>query len=133
MMKLNNKGQSLVLFIVILPIILFMLVLVYDIGNAIYEKNRLSNVNYMVINYALDNEDVSESDIVNLINKNINRLSNIKVIINDDKVNISLSKNIKGVFGRMFDFDLITAYSEYIGYIDNGNKIIEKVGWYYEW
>lgn len=128
MMRLNNKGQSLVLFIVILPIILFMFVLVYDIGNAIYEKNRLSNVNYMVTSYALDNENISESDIVNLINKNVNGLSNIKVIINDDKVNISLSKNIKGVFGRMFDFNLITAYSEYIGYIDNGNKIIEKVG-----
>lgn len=128
MMRLNNKGQSLVLFIVILPIILFMFVLVYDIGNAIYEKNRLSNVNYMVTSYALDNENISESDIVNLINKNVNGLSNIKVIINDDKVNISLSKNIKGVFGRMFDFNLITAYSEYIGYIDNGNKVIEKVG-----
>lgn len=128
MMRLNNKGQSLVLFIVILPIMLFMFVLVYDIGNAIYEKNRLSNVNYMVTSYALDNENISESDIVNLINKNVNGLSNIKVIINDDKVNISLSKNIKGVFGRMFDFNLITAYSEYIGYIDNGNKIIEKVG-----
>lgn len=128
MMRLNNKGQSLVLFIVILPIILFMFVLVYDIGNAIYEKNRLSNVNYMVTSYALDNENISESDIVNLINKNVNGFSNIKVIINNDKVNISLSKNIKGVFGRMFDFNLITAYSEYIGYIDNGNKIIEKVG-----
>lgn len=128
MMRLNNKGQSLVLFIVILPIILFMLVLVYDIGNAIYEKNRLSNVNYMVTSYALDNENISESDIVNLINKNVNGLSNIKVIINDDKVNVSLSKNIKGVFGRMFDFNLITAYSEYVGYIDNGNKVIEKVG-----
>lgn len=128
MMRLNNKGQSLVLFIVILPIILFMLVLVYDIGNAIYEKNRLSNVNYMVTNYALDNKNISESDIVNLINKNVNELSNIKVIINNDKVNISLSKDIKGVFGRMFDFNLITAYSEYVGYIDNGNKIIEKVG-----
>lgn len=128
MMRLNNKGQSLVLFIVILPIMLFMLVLVYDIGNAIYEKNRLSNVNYMVTSYALDNENISESDIVNLINKNVNGLSNIKVIINDDKVNVSLSKNIKGVFGRMFDFNLITAYSEYVGYIDNGNKIIEKVG-----
>lgn len=128
MMRLNNKGQSLVLFVVILPIILFMLVLVYDVGNAIYEKNRLSNVNYMVVNYALDNNDITESDIVSLINRNVNGLSSIKVIINDDKVNVSLSKNIKGVFGRMFNFDLITAYSEYIGYMDNDSKVIEKVG-----
>ena len=57
MIRLNNKGQSLVLFIVIIPIILLVFVLVYDIGTAIYEKNRLSNTSYMVIDYALDNID----------------------------------------------------------------------------
>ena len=41
MLILNNKGQSLVLFVVIMPIILLMFVLVYDIGNAMYEKNKL--------------------------------------------------------------------------------------------
>ena len=40
MLTLNNKGQSLVLFVVIMPIILLMFVLVYDIGNAMYEKNN---------------------------------------------------------------------------------------------
>ena len=58
MLKINNKGQSLVLFIVIIPIILLVFVLVYDIGTAIYEKNRLSNTSYMVIDYALDNNDI---------------------------------------------------------------------------
>ena len=57
---MNNKGQSLVLFVVIMPIILLMFVLVYDIGNAMYEKNKLSNVSYMVIDYALDNMDTTQ-------------------------------------------------------------------------
>ena len=38
MLILNNKGQSLVLFVVIMPIILLMFVLVYDIGNAIMKR-----------------------------------------------------------------------------------------------
>lgn len=129
MMKLNNKGQSLVLFIVIIPIILLVFVLVYDIGTAIYEKNRLSNTSYMVIDYALDNNDsIDENDLISLITKNTDNLSGILVLIDNGKVNIKLTKNIKGVFGRAFNFDLIEAKSEYVGYILDGNKKIDKVG-----
>ena len=55
MIRLNNKGQSLVMFILIIPIFLLIMTLVYDVGNAIYEKNKLSNVSYMTIQYGLDN------------------------------------------------------------------------------
>ena len=37
-MRLNNKGQALVMFVLIIPIILLVLVLIYDIGSALYEK-----------------------------------------------------------------------------------------------
>ena len=47
MLKINNKGQSLVMFVLIIPIFLLILTLVYDVGNAIYEKDRLSNTNYL--------------------------------------------------------------------------------------
>ena len=88
MLILNNKGQSLVLFVVIMPIILLMFVLVYDIGNAMYEKNKLSNVSYMVIDYALDNMDkVDENDLIDLIDKNTNNLSSVSVLIDNGKVN----------------------------------------------
>ena len=49
MLKINNKGQSLVMFVLIIPIFLLILTLVYDVGNAIYEKDRLSNTNYLTI------------------------------------------------------------------------------------
>ena len=51
MLKINNKGQSLVMFVLIIPIFLLILTLVYDVGNAIYEKDRLSNTNYLTIEY----------------------------------------------------------------------------------
>ena len=57
MLKINNKGQSLVMFVLIIPIFLLILTLVYDVGNAIYEKDRLSNTNYLTIEYRLNNID----------------------------------------------------------------------------
>ena len=128
MFKLNNKGQSLVMFIIIIPIFCLILTLVYDVGSAIYEKNRLSNTSYMVIEYGLDNiNSVNENDLIELIQKNTSNLSYISVLIEDTKVEIKLSKDIKGIIGRMFGFNLIEANSHYKGNIINGEKKIERI------
>ena len=42
MFRLNNRGQSLVMFVVIIPIFLLIITLIYDVGNAIYEKSYRS-------------------------------------------------------------------------------------------
>ena len=128
MFKLNNKGQSLVMFIVIIPIFLLIMTLVYDVGNAIYEKNRLSNTNYMVIEYGLDNiDDVSERELIELIQKNIDNLNYVSVNIDDKKIEIILSKDIRGIVGKMFGFDLIRANSQYEGTMINDVKKIERI------
>lgn len=132
MLRLNNKGQSLVMFIVLIPIVLLVFTLVYDVGNAIYEKERLSNTNYMTIEYALDNiNNVNENDLIELIMKNNSGLSSISVIIDNNVINIKISKNIRGIIGKMFDFDLIEARSEYTGKLTSDGKKIERIKWYY--
>lgn len=132
MFSLNNKGQSLVMFIIIFPIFLFIITLIYDVGNAIYEKNSLSNINYIVVEYALLNIDtIREEDIVDLINENDNDVNDISIMIINNSVDITLEKDIKGVFGKIFDFNLTSVRSEYKGeMIDNKTKI-ERVKWYY--
>lgn len=131
MLNLNNKGQTLVMFIILLPILLFVLTLVYDVGNAIYEKDRLSNTNYMVVEYALRNSLVSEDELVELINKNDDDISDITIMMIDNSVTIALTKDIKGVFGKMFGFNLTSVRSEYRGNIIQGEKKIERIKWYY--
>lgn len=128
MFKLNNKGQSLVMFIIIIPIFILILTLVYDVGSAIYEKNRLSNTSYMVIEYGLDNIDsVSESELIELAMNNTNNLSYISIVIEDNMIEIKLSKEIRGIVGKMFGFNLIEANSEYKGTINDGEKKIERI------
>ncbi len=69
MLKLNNKGQSLVLFVVLLPILLFVIVLVVDVGTIMTSKQDLNNINYMMVDYGLDNmgKENIESEITNYI------------------------------------------------------------------
>ena len=40
----NNKGQALVEFVIILPVMLLLIFSIIDFGIVIYEKNNLENV-----------------------------------------------------------------------------------------
>ena len=127
---MNNKGQSLVLFVLILPIIILILVMVIDISKMVLVKNEINNINYMAIDYALDNYDsVIENDInisnkiEELIIKNKNDIKDIMIENNDNKISIKIIyKSDLFVFKNIFSIESI-----YLGYIDNQGKVIERV------
>ena len=101
MINLNNKGQSLVMFVLVIPILLLVFILVIDIGNAFLQKQELDNINYLTIEYGLDN------------------------ISDNNKIIITTKKNITGIFAK--NFKLLEIKSSYSGYIENNKKIIERV------
>ena len=128
MLKINNKGQSLVMFVLIIPIFLLILTLVYDVGNAIYEKDRLSNTNYLTIEYGLNNIDtVTENDLKNLIEQNTSNLKYIYVTIEENQIEIKMEKDEKSIIGKMFNFNLVKIISHYEGKIINNQKEIERI------
>lgn len=128
MLKINNKGQSLVMFVLIIPIFLLILTLVYDVGNAIYEKDRLSNTNYLTIEYGLNNIDtVTENDLKNLIEQNTSNPKYIYVTIEDNQIEIKMEKDAKSIIGKMFNFNLVKIISHYKGKIINNQKEIERI------
>ena len=128
MLKINNKGQSLVMFVLIIPIFLLILTLVYDVGNAIYEKDRLSNTNYLTIEYGLNNIDtVTENDLKNLIEQNTSNLKYIYITIEKNQIEIKIEKDAKSIIGKMFNFNLVKIISHYKGKIINNQKEIERI------
>lgn len=126
MLKLNNKGQSLVLFIMIIPILLLIMVFVYDMGMLLYEKDRLSNTVNMAIDYALDNKEVSNEEIKELIDRNINREVEIKIDRDNDSIKIEAQEEAKFIFSNLFDFDFTKIVVKYEGKIVDNKKIIER-------
>jgi len=42
-MRINNRGQALVEFVLILPVLIFLLFLLVDFGRIMYQKNHLEN------------------------------------------------------------------------------------------
>ena len=126
-MILNNKGQSLVLFIIIIPIILGIMAIVMDIGSIIYENQELDNINKIVLDYGLDNRN--DGDIIdNMKNLAYINKDNIDVDIKfiDDEFYIESSYYVKGIFSNIFNIEGYLVKSKYKGYIYYDNKNIIK-------
>lgn len=129
MLKLNNKGQTLVLFVVLLPILLFVIVLVVDIGSIMTSKQDLSNINYMMVDYGLDNigKYNLENEIKNYILLNNNDLDEIEVRVVEYEVYIYMKKYEKSLIAHIFNIKGFEIVSEYKGTIINDKKSIERI------
>ena len=106
MLKINNKGQSLVMFVLIIPIFLLILTLEYGLNNI---------------------DTVTENDLKNLIEQNTSNLKYIYVTIEENQIEIKMEKDAKSIIGKMFNFNLVKIISHYKGKIINNQKEIERI------
>lgn len=121
----DNRGQSLVTFVLILPVILLMGLALYDIGNMVLLKSKLTNISYIVLDYGITNID-DDSVIDNmraLALKNDSKLDDIVINKEDDKVYVTLydSVNTKISFSNIFKIKV-----SYVGYMKDDRKVIER-------
>ena len=120
---LNNKGQVLVVFVILLPIFLLILTGLIDLALLNLEVKKLNSNTHDALEYYLDNyeeEDVLENT-KTLLNKNV---KNIEININDsdDKVTIKVEKNYKSIYSVISKKEHLI--SKYIG--DKETKKIIK-------
>ena len=87
---MNRKGQALVEFIIVLPVLIFILLAIIDFGTLSFNKNKLENIITDVSSMYKNNESIE--DINKFLNKND---KDIKLeITNEDKyTNIKLYKS----------------------------------------
>ena len=127
---MNNKGQTLVLFVVILPILLLLLVLVIDVGKVITLKLELNNISDIVLEYGmdnLDNENLKE-EIIRLVNLNKKDIDKVDITVTGDKIYVYFKENCEGLFASVINMNLFTVETNYVGYIENDKKRIERIG-----
>lgn len=127
MKSLNNRGQTLVLFVMLLPIMLLVMVLVFDIGKSIVEKQKLDNISFMIVSYGIEHskDDNIEGTLKELVTLNYKDATDVEILVKDDYVSISLSGKVKGVFGNLVGKSFFEVKSYYIGNIND--KKIKRV------
>lgn len=85
---MNNKGQALVEFVLILPVFVFLLLVVIDFGIIFNEKNKIENDSLDIINLYKNGKTLEEINDI---------YSDNKIVINneDNYDRIVVSTNIK--------------------------------------
>ena len=119
---MNNKGQSLITFVLILPLIVMFIAFFIDSSLSIIEKNKLDGIVYDNMKVALNKEIRDIDKITSSIKKNID--ANIMVIIDNDELIVHASSKKKSIFGKLLKFPYYNLKLNYCGnYID---KKIDK-------
>ena len=123
---MNNKGQTLVIFIIMMPIILLIFTLVIDLGYVSKEKIKIDSTLRVIIRSVLEKETFSKEMIDDLIEKNELTYDNYKYSYENGLLKINITKNIKSILGKIINTDIYKIEIKLTGYIENDKIIIEK-------
>ena len=124
---MNKKGQVLVCFVLLIPIIIMFLGLIVDVGSNLSERKRIDNTLNSIISYSLKNKEVvTEEMILENLNENLN-YENVNIVLNEETIEITLTKNSNSVFDKLFEIGINEIEMTLIGDFETG-EITRKWG-----
>lgn len=119
---MNNKGQTLVVFVLFLPVLVIVITMIINKSNMYYDKRNMENIAKEAINYGLNNiEDENIEDKIKIfISKNIECEKEIK--IEDGEIRVTLIKENKTI-KKILGYGNINI--KYKGKIEDNKKKVE--------
>lgn len=118
---MNNKGQTLVLFVILIPVLLLLFVTFYQIGSIGLDKKKIEDSIETALEYGVNNLDsellyVSMHDIIKESNNEIKE-KDIEINVLGDEITVIVRKKYKVAF--IVDEEKVYSYT--------GRKVNEKV------
>ena len=126
---MNKKGQVLVAFELLLPIMFMLIGLIIDCGYLYIEKRKVDNNIKDALEYGLKHieEENIEDKVEKQLNLNIKDIKKLDISINDKIIEIKLEKSKKSIFTIVFSKHKYDISSHYKGYIKEEKIVIRKV------
>lgn len=97
-MMINKKGQTLIMFVVLIPLLLVLGAFVVDIAYITENQTKLTNTTKVIIQEAL-NKDLSEQQIKLLYEENEIDTTNLNITKSQNILNIRLQYYKPSIFG----------------------------------
>jgi len=116
---MNHKGQSLVLFVCLLPLFIALLAFVFDSALIIRENNKLSNIASLALSYLVV-EHRNDKEIENYILENDKNIE----IVNLSGNRVHLKYKVKPIFGKIVGYTDYSLEVNLSGSINSRGKFV---------
>jgi len=125
---MNRNGQTLIAFVIIVPIFILLLAFVVDTGFILKEYTKLNSLTRTILktNYQKRFDDDYTKKITNLYKKNNISIENLEVIVNENETKIINFYDINSIFGKIIGIKNYDIKIEIKAYEEEGKIIIEK-------
>ena len=126
MKRMNNKGQVLVAFILMIPIILLMCVAITDVGLMNIESRRVNNTVRNSVKYGINNLDKTniKDTMKSLIMNNLKNVDSISIDVDID--NSYAKATVKVKYKGLINITNRDITSSYYANISDGKVTISK-------
>ena len=122
---MNNKGQSLIIFVLILPVIVLFVAFLIDSSLSIMEKSKIDGIISSNMQNSLNKDIRDVEKIKKVLVKNAKMDVDVKIV--DDKLVVKAKSTKKSVFGKILNFSWYELDFNYCGsYLDK--KINKNCG-----
>lgn len=126
---MNNKGQTLVLFVIMIPVLLLLFVTFYQIGNIGLDKKKIEDSIETALEYGVDHIDsellyVSMREIIIESNNGI-RDNDIEINVLGDEITVIVKKKYKVAF--IVEEEKVYSYTG--KKVNDKVEIVENRGW----
>lgn len=119
---MNKKGQTLVLFVLLLPILFIFIMLVLEVGLLLVDKNKVNNEIKYAIKYAYKTDRVDEDKIRKCLTDNLGDDIVIEIKLATSDIHIEVNKKHNFLFSNK----TYTINGKYRGYKSDDTVYLER-------
>ena len=121
---MNKRGQTLIIFVMLIPIILTMAALVIDVGLLYYKKNEYTGIVEESIKEYFKDEDILSAK--KTLTLNGVSLDDTEINISDNKITVTLDTKVDSIFGKVIRINEYEIKVSRVGTKDKERVIISK-------
>lgn len=121
---MNKRGQTLIIFVMLIPIILTMAALVIDVGLLYYKKNEYTGIVEESIKEYFKDEDILSAK--KTLTLNGVSLDDTEINVSDNEITITLDTKVDSIFGKVIRINDYEIKVSRVGTKDKERVIISK-------
>ena len=121
---MNKRGQTLIIFVMLIPIILTIAALVIDVGLLYYKKNEYTGIVEESIKEYFKDEDLTSA--LETLTLNGVSLDDVLVSATDETISVILDTKVDSIFGKVIRINDYEIKIARVGTKDKERVIIKK-------